>query len=461
MHQKAVRRLAGRVALLSTALCTLTLASCDSLGGIGTFIAGRDTPSSPSSSIKNESLLEFADRARATGDLSRAVTLYRRVLADDSSNMHALIGLGETLNALGSPNEAAEVFKKALDHDSKSAPALRGQGSVLLALNEPQRAIDLFKQSIAIAPDARAYDGLGVAEDLMGDFAAAKQAYLQGLAVAPNDLLLRNNLGLSEALAGDYDAAIATLRSVATDPAAGPRQRSNLALALALAGRTEQAAEIARIDLDDATVQRNLANYAELRSLPPQARAQALLRPGEAGKAKPSTPPATPGAMMVPPAVPVGQVQSTPLTAAAPAMPPAAMPSAPPAETAAMPPPRKHRMAKAKHAPAAEATNEQTAAAPAEPSTAAPEAPLAKGKSWVQVGAFRIESNAKAIREKLAKEDQDLLQGAEVQIRQSELRQSHDVLYRVLIGPLDSRADADKLCGALTERKIDCIRVKS
>ncbi len=167
---------------------------------IGTFVAGRDTPSTPSGAVKTDTLLDFADRARANGDLQRAVTLYRRVLADDGSNMRALVGLGEALNAIGSPNEAAEAFNKALGHDAKNAEALRGLGSTHLALNQPQRAIEDFNKSIAIAPDPRAYDGIGVAEDLLGDFAAAKAAYQQGLALAPNDLLLRNNLGLSEAL---------------------------------------------------------------------------------------------------------------------------------------------------------------------------------------------------------------------------------------------------------------------
>jgi Flp pilus assembly protein TadD len=499
MDEKAARRLAGRVAMMSTALCALMLGGCDTLGGIGTFVAGRETPSTPSGTVKTDTLLDFADRARANGDLQRAVTLYRRVLADDGSNMRALIGLGEALNAIGSPNEAAEAFNKALSHDGKNAEALRGLGSTHLALNQPQRAIEAFNKSIDIAPDPRAYDGIGVAEDLVGDFAAAKAAYQQGLVLAPNDLLLRNNLGLSEALAGEYDAAITTLRSVATDPAAGPRQRSNLALAPALAGRTDQAAEVARIDLDDATVQRNLANYAELRGLPPQERAQALLTPGSGGKTKPMAATATAGGPgLVPPAVPVPSVQSAPL-APPPAQPMAAQPpTAPamaatatpmPAQTAAVPPSatpdatapsqtpppaKRYHRAKAKAAAAPQMANAPSEATPstsapaAEPSAATPDTTLPeakpgslRGKSWVQIGTFRIENNAKADRDKVAKDEQDLLQGAPVEIRKFELRDSHELVYRVLIGPLGSREEADKLCSGLAERKVDCIRVRS
>ncbi len=316
-------------------------------------------------------------------------------------------------------------------------------------------------------------------------------------------------------MAGEYDAAITTLRSVATDPAAGPRQRSNLALALALAGRTDQAAEVARIDLDDATVQRNLANYAELRGLPPQERAQALLNPGSGGKTKPMAATATAGGPgLVPPAVPVPPVQSAPLapppaqpmagqTPTAPAMeatstpmpaqaaavPPASEPStaaasapAPAMQEATAPtqtPPhaKRHRGAKAKAAAVPQIANapseatpstsapatEPSAAAAATPDTTTPEAKPGsmRGKSWVQIGTFRIENNAKADRDKVAKDEQDLLQGAPVEIRKFELRDSHELVYRVLIGPLDSREAADKLCSGLAERKVDCIRVRS
>jgi Flp pilus assembly protein TadD len=447
MHEKAARRLAARAALLSTALCALTLGGCDTLGGIGTFIAGRETPSTPSGSIKTETVLDFADRARANGEYPRALGLYRRALADDNSNERALIGVGETLLAMGQPSQAAEAFSRAVENDSKSAEALRGLGSAYLALNQPQRAIDVFEKANAIAPDSRAYDGLGVANDLTGNFAGAKAAYQQGLGVSPNDLMLRNNLGLSLALAGEYDAAITVLRSVATDPAAGPRQRSNLALALALAGHTDQAAEIARIDLDDATVQRNLANYAELRALPPDARAQALLHP-DASKPKPSAAAmaATPG--LTPPSMPMPLVQNAPIA------PPAAVAAATPppiaqaGPTTEQPMPRvRHHRVHAHTAPPPTAESPSTT----EPSTT--EAPLPKGKAWAQVGAFRIESNATAMHDRVTKEDQDLLQGAQVEIR-------HGSLNRVLIGPLDSRAQAEKLCASLQDRKIDCIPVR-
>jgi Flp pilus assembly protein TadD len=68
------------------------------------------------------------------------------------------------------------------------------------------------------------------------------------------------------------------MRSVASAPGATAQHRLNLALVLGLAGRLDESAQVARLDLDERSVQSNLAYYAELRGLPPQQRAEALLR---------------------------------------------------------------------------------------------------------------------------------------------------------------------------------------
>ena len=47
--------------------------------------------------------------------------------------------------------------------------------------------------------------GLGVAYDLNGQHEAAQAAYRDGLDIAPDSMLLRNNYGLSLALAGEHE----------------------------------------------------------------------------------------------------------------------------------------------------------------------------------------------------------------------------------------------------------------
>ncbi len=68
-------------------------------------------------------------------------------------------------------------------------------------------------------------------------------------------------------MSGRHDEAIRILRKSASSPRAKARNRLNLALAYGMAGETEAAAETARIDLDETSVQQNLRFYATLRAL--------------------------------------------------------------------------------------------------------------------------------------------------------------------------------------------------
>ena len=57
------------------------------------------------------------------------------------------------------------------------------------------------------------------------------------------------------------------MRRVAADTRAGSRHRLNLALVYGLSGNNAAARQVARIDLDEPAVRRNLAYYRTLRAL--------------------------------------------------------------------------------------------------------------------------------------------------------------------------------------------------
>lgn len=352
-----------RQAPLRVALCALLLAGCTTGGpqGVGDR-AGRQDPATVTGDSSALAVLKIAESLRASGDLPTAISFYRRAIQIDPNQMRPYIGLGETLLAAGYANEAVDSFRAALAIDGNNADAMRGLGMSLVALDKPTEAVEMLNKSLKAAPSPRAFSALGVAENLMGNTPDALDAFKQGLAMAPEDLDLLNNYGLSQALAGDYDGAIATLHRVATDPRASSRNRLNLALALGLAGRSSDAAQVARIDLDEKSVRSNLAYYAELRALPPQARAQAILRPGKPLLAQ-TTPAATcdtphcatpviPDRASAAPSIPVASSQ---LAAAAPQKPAAEPAAAAEPKTAAAPKPAKHakKLAAAKPAPAA------------------------------------------------------------------------------------------------------------
>lgn len=215
------------------------------------------------------SMMRVANSTARSGDISTAASLYRRAHTMDEYNPLPLIGLGNAFSGLGAHEQAAEAFRKALKLKPNDHDALHGLGNAMIALDQPVAAIDQFEAVLKSkkAVRTRTYNGIGVAHDMMGDHASAQAFYRTGLKTKPGSMSLRNNLGLSLALAGQFGEAIEVLRRVAADTRANSRHRLNLALAYGLSGNNAAAGEVARIDLDEPAVRRNLAYYRTLRAL--------------------------------------------------------------------------------------------------------------------------------------------------------------------------------------------------
>lgn len=211
-------------------------------------------------------LLRIADATAAAGDMASAVQMYRNAHRADPMNAVVSERLGEALLRIGEFDEAVEVFDKAV-RGGNSAGAHIGKAKALIALDQPQSAISHLEAALKIEESARVYNAIGVAYDLLGDHGAAQAYYRTGLDVSAGNLNLLNNLGLSLAVSGRHDEAISVLRKSAANPRAKARNRLNLALAYGIAGETEAAAETARLDLDETSVQQNLRFYATLRAL--------------------------------------------------------------------------------------------------------------------------------------------------------------------------------------------------
>ncbi|MEX2455195.1 MAG: tetratricopeptide repeat protein [Rhodospirillaceae bacterium] len=215
---------------------------------------------------KVAALVRVADATAAAGDLASATAMYRRAYEADPLNAEVMQRLGETLLHLGEHDEAARVFRKAAAN-GPNAEALRGLARALIGLDQPRAAISQLEAALEIAESVNAYNAMGVAYDLLGDHGAAQAFYRTGLDVDAANAVLQNNLGLSLAVSGRHEEAISVLRRSARSPGATARQRLNLALAYGLAGEMSAAAETARIDLDERSVEQNLAFYATLRAL--------------------------------------------------------------------------------------------------------------------------------------------------------------------------------------------------
>ncbi len=258
----------------------LALSACSVFSGkdtAGTRASGA-TAGNLAPEQSEDTMLKVADETRAGGDLSNAVGLYRRAHEMAPRDTVPLARAGDTLAQLQDYTAAADAYQAALSIDSNDPDLHRGFANVLLALGKPQLA--LAHLEIAVSKntgDARIYNALGVAHDLAGRHDLAQEDYRKGLALAPDQLSLRNNLGLSQALSGDFSGGIATLSDLVSRPGATARNRQNLALVYGLAGDDVHAALVARSDLDEAAVKNNLAYFTLLRSLDDVGRTAAIL----------------------------------------------------------------------------------------------------------------------------------------------------------------------------------------
>ena len=213
-------------------------------------------------------LLRLASSTRSSGDSAAAINMYQQAIALERGRPEAYTLLGDTLLELEANDQAVEVFEQSLKRDGDGLAARLGYARALVALKRPEAAIPHYEAVLKSADgNLQAYNGLGVAYDLAGQHQAAQKIYRDALALAPDSMLLRNNLGLSLALAGDHQDAIELLEVVADEPGARAQNRQNLALAYGLAGDLASAERISRLDLDEDSVQSNLAYFASLAAI--------------------------------------------------------------------------------------------------------------------------------------------------------------------------------------------------
>src|SRR5205085_829079 len=144
---------------------------------------------------------------------------------------------------------------QALDYDT-----LMRVGAAARAGGDLPNAVAIYRRAAVVTPSAPApFVAAGNTLLEMGEINEAILAYRSALERVAND-----------------PEAVAVLRPLATAPIGSPRERQTLALIYGLAGDRKAAEQIARRDLDAASVQHNLAYYERLRKLSPEARRRAI-----------------------------------------------------------------------------------------------------------------------------------------------------------------------------------------
>jgi Flp pilus assembly protein TadD len=264
------RFLAITVVMLAAAGCEPFPVHLDPLS-----VNGRDGGGNPPS---YEALMRIATAARSGGDYANAVAVFRRAAEIEPRAAAPFVGIGDTLIATGAVNEAILAYNSALARDGSNLPAELGLARAYLETGRPELALTPLSKALADNPtNPKLLLLLGVTQDIEGRHQQAQAYYQRGLQNAPGDPALTVDLALSLALNGNYPNAIAVLQPVALSPGGSAQERQTLALIYGLQGTVAEAARLGRIDLDEASVEHNLAYYQTLRALSPEARDHAIL----------------------------------------------------------------------------------------------------------------------------------------------------------------------------------------
>lgn len=213
------------------------------------------------------SSLRLAQAARAAGDFSSAVNLYRRILAGPTADPAVAVELGDTLLEAGSIDDAIDTYDHVALESKARIGALLGLERAYAALSQTEKALAYADQAKALAPsDARVLINRGIVLDMVSRHAEAQESYRAALAKDPHDRAARNNLALSLAMTGKFTEAVAIMTPIAWSSNATPKARQNLALIYGLMGDERRATELSRVDLDETATQANLRFFAFVRT---------------------------------------------------------------------------------------------------------------------------------------------------------------------------------------------------
>ena len=198
-------------------------------------------------------------------DLNEAL----RLLARNSNNVDALIDAGNASLKVNDVDAAIGFFGRAEELSPGNARIKLGLAGAYMRKSRPLDALRLFDEAEAAGISTRALAGdRGLAYDLVGDNASARQQYLIALA-ASEDNLIRQRLAINHAISGDrpgFEAALAPL--MMQDSLLAARIR---AFGLAILGQDAEAVGIAEQAMPRGQASR-IAPY--LRYMPRLTRAQ-------------------------------------------------------------------------------------------------------------------------------------------------------------------------------------------
>jgi TolB-like protein/tetratricopeptide (TPR) repeat protein len=142
-----------------------------------------------------------------SGKYENAMHEFELALEENSNQADTYIGIAEVYGQLNQNNEAEEALRKAIDADVSYWASFNAMGNFLLAEGRYLEAAEFYQMYINRSDnDAEAYNNLGVAYYLAGEFRKAAEAWDEAIRIRPG----RNaysNTGTMYFYLGDFELA--------------------------------------------------------------------------------------------------------------------------------------------------------------------------------------------------------------------------------------------------------------
>jgi Flp pilus assembly protein TadD len=250
-----------------------SLAGCASLHESPLFTNTQD-----SAANRSEDLFRLARDIEANGGGDTALELYRQAVAAAEDTPAAHVRLGDAYLRAKKLNSAIATYRAALAKDPDNADALLGLGTAFAQQGALQKSLAALSKAAPHVNTGAAYNRLGVAQTMAGQFSEAQATFEKALAAQPDDLDIATNLALAAALAGQSIKAAELTGQIAQSPRVQAAHRRNLVIVLGIIGRSaKDARTIAPSELSQADFEELFGRAASIRNIAdPKERARAL-----------------------------------------------------------------------------------------------------------------------------------------------------------------------------------------
>ena len=115
-------------------------------------------------------------RYRSPGTVAAALPIYERAAAAASGDATAQLRLGDAYTRAGKTDQAIQAYRAVLAVAPDNPDALLGLGSALVKAGDADGAVVALAKVAPIVNTMTAYNRLGVAQTLTGEFAQAHQS---------------------------------------------------------------------------------------------------------------------------------------------------------------------------------------------------------------------------------------------------------------------------------------------